>query len=403
MKTSVTEKFLSFIIHDTQSAYDAGVSPSTANQLEFAKVLVEECKSAGLSEVSVGEGGVVTATLHANIETDEIIGFLAHMDTSPDFSGNGVKPQIIYNYDGGDIALGGNLTLSPGEFPELRKYAGQTIITASGDTLLGADNKAGIAEILAAMEYLIRHPDIPHGKIRIAFTTDEEVGKGADLFDVAAFGADYAYTVDGGEIGELEYENFNAARVTFDITGKSVHPGHAKGIMINAGLIAAEIVSAFPADETPATTEGREGYYHLGSMTASVEKARIDYRIRDFDKKNFEYRMRFAEKLPDEFNLRYGKNTVRVEISEEYLNMKPKLDEFPHIIERARRAYAEAGVEINETPIRGGTDGSRLSYMGLPCPNIFTGGHNFHGPYEYIPAQSMEKAVEVIVNLCKKA
>jgi len=395
------EKFLSFIIHDTQSAYDAEGVPSTAKQLDFAKFLAEECKSIGLSEVAISEHGIVTATLHANADTPEVIGFLAHMDTAPDFAGSNVSAQIVHNYDGGDIVLNSDIVLSPDEFPELHEYIGLTIITTDGNSLLGADNKAGIAEILAAMEYLIQHPEISHGKIRVAFTTDEEVGKGAEHFDVAAFGADFGYTVDGGGIGELEYENFNAARVVYDIHGKSVHPGSAKGIMKNAGLIATEIVSAFPAYETPGTTEGREGYYHLNSMTASVEHARLDFRIRDFYDEYFEHRKAYAGIVAETFNFRYGKGTVKLEIHEEYRNMKLKIDECPEILERARRAYAEAGVEVKETLIRGGTDGARLSFMGLPCPNIFTGGHNFHGPYEYIPVESMEKAVEAIVNICK--
>jgi tripeptide aminopeptidase len=406
VKTSVVEKFLGFVRHDSQSAFDVESVPSTSKQLGFAKLLAQECMSVGLSEVAVSAHGIVTATLHANVDSADpnslgVIGFLAHMDTSPDFSGEGVSPQIIYNYDGGDIILNSDLTLSSVEFPELRDYVGQTIITTDGRTLLGADDKAGIAEILAAMEYLIQNPEIPHGKIRIAFTTDEEVGKGVDNFDVAAFGADIAYTVDGGGIGELEYENFNAARVIIDIAGKSVHPGQAKGIMKNAGLIAAEIVSLFPAHETPAATEGREGYYHLGSMTAGVSHARLVYTIRDFCDQNFEQRKAYAGLVAETFNFRYGKGTVNIEIRDEYRNMKLKIDECPQVLERARRAYVRSGVDIKETLIRGGTDGSRLSFMELPCPNIFTGGHNYHGPFEYIPAESMEKAVEVIVNICK--
>ena len=400
MKTSVAEKFLSLISHDTQSAHDADTSPSTAKQLDFAYILAEECKSVGLSEVTVNGHGLVTATLHANADVEDVIGFIAHMDTSPDFSGANVSAQIVYNYDGGNIVLNSYLTLSPDEFPELLGYTGQTIITTDGNTLLGADDKAGIAEILAAMEYFIQHPEIPHGKVRIAFTTDEEVGRGTDNFDIGAFGASYGFTVDGGGIGELEYENFNAARVVYDITGKSVHPGQAKGIMKNAGLIATELISQFPQNETPATTEGREGYYHLCSMTANVEHARLDYRIRDFDEEGLNKRKAFAEMAAETINFRYGKGTVGLKVQDEYRNMKCKIDEYPKIIDLARRAYAKAGLETKETPIRGGTDGAKLSFMGLPCPNIFTGGHNYHGPYEYIPVESMEKAVEVIVNIC---
>ena len=401
VKTAVRERFLSYITYDTQSDPDSDKTPSTSKQLAFAKLLYEECKAIGLSEVELNEYGIVTATLPSNINKTgvPVLGLLAHMDTSYEFSGKDVVPQIFDNYDGKDIELNAETVLSPKEFPALKNYIGQTIITASGNTLLGADDKAGVAEILTAMEYLIRHPEIPRGKIRIAFTPDEEIGQGTDNFDVESFGADFAFTVDGGPLGELEFENFNAAMATFEITGRAVHPGSAKGIMKNSGLIAAEIASAFPPDEAPSKTEGYEGFYHLVRIDGNVAKTRMEILIRCFDKEEFDARKKFVAYLAGSFNEKYGENTVILNMRDQYYNMKEKVDS--KIIEYAKSAFSAAGVEADIVPIRGGTDGARLSYKGLPCPNIFTGGHNFHGPYEFIPVESMEKAVYVIINLCK--
>ncbi|MDR3239512.1 MAG: peptidase T, partial [Clostridiales bacterium] len=338
----------------------------------------------------------------ATIPTEApVIGFIAHMDTSPDSSGQNVNPRVTENYGGGEIVLGHGKTLSPSEFPDLKKYTGQDIITADGGTLLGADDKAGVAEIMAAMEYLKLNPDICHGKIRIAFTPDEEIGRGVDHFDVEQFGAAFAYTVDGGELGELETENFNAARAIFEIEGKSVHTGSAKGIMINAGLLAVELAGRFPKAETPAETEGDEGFYHLLKIAGEVEKAKLVYLIRDFDRKGFEARKNFVEQAARDMREKYGQDTIRLRLYDEYYNMAEKLTDHQLIIDVAWNAMEKAGVKPRRSAIRGGTDGSRLCYMGLPCPNLFTGGHNFHGHYEYIPLQSMMKAVEVIVNICR--
>ena len=400
VKTAVLERFLGYVVHDTQSALDSDTVPSTGKQIEFAKLLAEECERMGLGEVVLSDFGVVMATLPSNMNAKvPVMGLLAHMDTSPDAPGEGVVPRIFENYDGGDIVLSAETVISPREFPALANYAGQTIITASGNTLLGADDKAGIAEILTAMEYLLQHPEIPHGKIRVAFTPDEEIGLGTENFDVAAFGADFAFTVDGGATGELEYENFNAASATFEITGKSIHTGYAKGIMINSLLIAAELAMAFPPDETPSATEGYEGFYHLAGIEGDVGYTKMYLLIRSFDKEEFEARKKFAADLADSVNEKYGANTVKLEISDQYYDMKEKID--PWIIEYAKSAYAGAGVEPIIIPVRGGTDGAMLSYKGLPCPNIFAGEHNFHGMYEFVPLESMEKAVHVIINLCK--
>jgi len=400
IKTAVRDRFLEYVTFDTQSDPDSDTTPSTSKQLDFARLLFEECKAIGLSDVELNEEfGIVTATLPSNIEAEvPVLGLLAHMDTSYEFSGSDVKPQVWEDYDGGVIKLNEAIELSPEEFPDLKNYIGQTIITASGDTLLGADDKSGIAEILTAMEYLINHPEMPRGKIRIAFTPDEEIGTGIGNFDVEAFGADFAFTVDGGALGELQYENFYAAYATFEITGRSVHPGSAKGIMINAALVAAEIASSFPPDEIPAKTEGYEGFYHLSEVEGGVAASQMDYLIRCFDEEEFEARKKFVADLADSFNEKYGENTVKLDLRDQYRNMKEQVD--PQIIEFAETAFTAAGVRPIADPIRGGTDGSQLSYMGLPCPNIFAGGYNFHGPYEFIPLESMEKAVQVIINLC---
>ena len=400
VRASVLERFLGYVTHDTQSDPSSDTAPSSGKQMEFLKLLYEECKAIGLSDVELNEFGILTATLPSNIEAGvPVMGFLAHVDTSPEFSGKDVKPRVFENYDGKDIVLSPETVISPEEFPKLKNYIGQTIITASGDTLLGADDKTGIAEILTAMEYLIQHPEIPHGKIRIAFTPDEEIGRGPENFDVEAFGADFAFTVDGGSLGELQFENFYAAQAAFEITGKSIHPGSAKGIMKNAALIAVEITSSLPPDEIPAETEDYEGFYHLTDMEGDVTKSTMHFLIRCFDDEEFDARKKFMADLADSFNEKYGEDTVKLDIIDQYRNMKEMVD--PQIIEFAKSAFSAAGVEPHFVPIRGGTDGARLSYMGLPCPNIFTGGHNFHGPYEFAHLETMEKAVDVIISLCR--
>jgi tripeptide aminopeptidase len=398
----VTDLFMRFVAYDTSSDYESTTYPSTESQRGFAKIAAEACVSVGLADVNVDAYGYVTATLPANTKTEQpVIGLLAHMDTSSDAPGCAKDARIVGNYDGGDIVLGHGLTLSPAEFPELAKYVGQDIIVSDGNALLGADDKAGIAEILAAMAYLNGHPEIKHAKIRVAFTPDEEVGRGVDHFDVKKFGADFAYTIDGGEIGELDAETFNAARAIFTVTGKSVHPGAAYGVMVNAGLVAAEIIGAFPSDETPATTRGRDGFYHLTDMKAETASAKLSFILRDFDAEGLEKRKRYAMDVAARLNEKYGGAAVRVEITDEYRNMYEVLADKPEILERARAAILSEGIDVIEHPVRGGTDGARLSFMGLPCPNLFTGGHNFHGPYEYIPVQSMEAAVRVIVSLVR--
>ncbi|MDR2649324.1 MAG: peptidase T [Clostridiales bacterium] len=399
---SVKSRFLRYVQVDTQSANESGVFPTTLKQLDLAAMLAEECKSIGLTDVCQDEYGYVYASLPSNIQTEApTIGFVAHMDTSPDCSGVNVKPRVIHDYDGGDIALGA-VTLSPAEFPSLNQYKGLDIITASGGTLLGADDKAGLAEILTAMEYLIENPDIRHGKIRVGFTPDEEVGHGVDRFDLEIFGAAYAYTIDGGEIGELEAENFNAARAIINITGKSIHTGSAKGIMVNAALIAVELASRMPENEIPAQTEGYEGFFHLLDIQGQVEHARVVFLIRDFDVDSFNARKAFIKENVTGLNEKY-EGALSLNLYDEYLNMAGPLAEHGPVVDRAHKAMEDAGIIPIRKPIRGGTDGSRLCYMGLPCPNIFTGGHNAHGPYEYIPLRSMEKAVEVIVNICKSS
>gem|GEM_PF-10228 len=402
IKTAVLERVLRYVSHDTQSDPNSDAAPSTEKQTEFAKILAEECKAAGLSEVVLNGHGIVTATLPSNIEAGvPVIGFIAHMDTSPDASGQDVIPRVFENYDGKDIVLNAKTVISPDEFPDLKKYAGQTIITASGGTLLGADDKAGIAIILTAMEHLLQNPQIPRGKIRIAFTPDEEIGRGTVNFDIEAFGADFAFTVDGGALGELTFENFNAAKAQMEITGRAIHPGSAKGIMKNAALIATELASAFPANDTPANTEGYEGFYHLTKIEGHAERAVMEILIRSFDGEDFEARKKFVAELADDFNGKYGENTVKLDMTDQYYNMKDKID--PEIIKYAKAAFAAAGVKPDTVPARGGTDGAALSHRGLPCPNIFTGGYNSHGPYEFIPLESMEKAVGVVVNLASES
>lgn len=398
MKT-VTERFLAYVKHHTTSDEDSNSFPSTKNQLAFARFLAKECEAIGLQSVFVDEYGYVTATLPGTIQDAPTIGFIAHMDTSPDASGENILPNIVENYDGGNIPLNGT-SLSPAEFPFLKDYIGQTLITSDGTTLLGADDKAGIAEILTAMEYLMTHPEIPHGDIRIAFTPDEEIGKGVDFFDVASFGANFAYTLDGGRIGELEYENFNAARAIIRIKGKNVHPGTAKNVMVNAALIGTEIASLLPEREIPAKTEGYEGFFHLCSFQGDVTSATLTYIIRDFDKDSFEHRKDLIRLIVERKNTQH-QGAIELELRDEYYNMLSQVEPHMEIVDLAKQAMLDCGVTPIIQPIRGGTDGARLSFMGLPCPNLFAGGHNFHSNYEFVPVVSMEKAVQVMIRIAE--
>lgn len=395
----VVNNFLEYVKIYTTSDEDSPTCPSTKRQFNLANKLVEQCKQIGLSEVSIDDNGYVTASIMPNCEKIKTtIGFISHIDTSPAVTGENVRPQLL-EYKGGDIVLNENTILSPKEFPSLNDYVGKTIITTDGNTLLGADDKAGIAEIMTAAEYIINNPNIKHGKIRIAFTPDEEIGRGADKFDVEAFGADFAYTVDGGRIGELEYENFNAAKAKIYIHGKNVHPGTAKDTMINSILIAGEFMHMLPENETPAHTDGYEGFYHLDDIVGNVEETKLTYIIRDFDMEKFSKRKDNIMNIVNQLNDKYGKNIITIDLKDEYFNMVEKINEKKYVVDLAFKAMQEVGIEPIIQPIRGGTDGSRLSFMGLPCPNIFTGGHNFHGKYEYIPVYAMEKAVEVIVKI----
>ena len=399
----VEERFLEYVKLNTKSDETTRVTPSTKGQLVLAEILYNELKELGLKDARISEYGYVYATLEKNCNKEiPAIGFIAHMDTAPDYSGENVKPQIIENYDGGDIKLNDSVVLSPKFSPELKQYIGQRLITTDGNTLLGADDKAGLAEIMTAVEYLINHPEIEHGDIKIGFTPDEEIGEGADHFDVEGFGADFAYTMDGGRIGELEFENFNAAVVKVKITGVNVHPGYAKDKMLNSIMVANEFINSLPLDEVPEKTERYEGFYHLTDVNATVENTTLSYIIRDFFNDTFEGRKNKLKEIEKELNKKYGEGTVLLEIKEQYRNMKEKIEPVMHIIETANEAMIEANVTPNIRPIRGGTDGARLSFMGLPTPNIFAGGENFHGKYEYVPIESMEKAVEVIVNIVKK-
>ena len=400
MKT-VTERFLKCISFNTKSDEESQSFPSTDTQLDFGKILVKELEEIGLKNIKQDKYGYVTAEIPATAEGFYTVGFIAHMDTSPDASGENIKPQIIENYDGGDISIG-EKTLSPKEFKDLSIYKGQTIIATDGTTLLGADDKAGVSEIIYAADYIINHSEIPHGTIKIAFTPDEEVGRGVDYFDVKAFGADFAYTMDGGKIGELEYENFNAARAKIKINGKNVHPGYAKNVMINAALIGTELAQSLPENETPAKTDGYNGFYHLTSFNGTVEECKLTYILRDFDADSLETRKETVRKAIAEINAKYG-NVASAEIYDEYSNMAEKIKENMFVVDIAKKAFKNCGLEPLVQPIRGGTDGARLSFMGLPCPNIFAGGHNFHGVYEYVPVKSMEKASEIIIEICKEA
>jgi tripeptide aminopeptidase len=400
--SSVIERFLRYVKIDTQSSEGVEKHPTTEKQFNLAKLLAEELKAIGLEEINTDQYGIVTATLPANLDhAVPVMGLLAHMDTSPGMSGENVNPQLIENYDGGDIVLDkeSGVILSPREFPELKRYIGKTLITTDGKTLLGADDKAGVAEIMASLEHLHKNPSLKHGKLRIAFTTDEETGTGVDVFDVKQFGADYAYTVDGGELGELEYENFNAAAATVIFKGRSVHPGDAKDKMINAALVAMEFDSLLPPQERPEHTTGYEGFFHMMHMTGSVEEATLRYIIRDHDATKYDFRRETMGKAAEWLNRRYGPGTVTLELKEQYRNMREKIEPVMWVLDMAREAIQAVGITPVTKPIRGGTDGARLSWMGLPTPNLFTGGMNFHGRYECIPTFAMEKAVEVLIKL----
>ncbi|MEC1646580.1 peptidase T [Bacillus halotolerans] len=404
MKQDIIERFTTYVKVDTQSDESVDACPSTPGQLTLGNMLVEELKSIGMEDAAIDENGYVMATLPSNTDKDvPTIGFLAHVDTATDFTGKNVNPQIVESYDGKDITLNEKLQviLSPDQFPELSGYKGHTLITTDGTTLLGADNKAGIAEIMTAMDYLIKHPEIKHGTIRVAFTPDEEIGRGPHKFDVGRFNASFAYTVDGGPLGELEYESFNAAAAKITIKGNNVHPGTAKGKMVNSAKIAMKLNSMLPADEAPEYTEGYEGFYHLLSIQGDVEETKLHYIIRDFDKNIFQNRKETMQRIVEELQNEYGQNRIQLDMNDQYYNMREKIEPVIEIVNIAKQAMENLGIEPNISPIRGGTDGSQLSYMGLPTPNIFTGGENFHGKFEYISADNMVKAVNVIVEIAK--
>ena len=401
---ALLERFLKYVSIHTTSDENTGLVPSTPQQMEFAKILAEELKDMGMQDVSLDKKGYLMATLPSNIDKDvPTVGFISHLDTSPDMSGKNVKPRIMENYDGNDIILNEkeNIVLSPKQFPELTMYRGQSLVVTNGLTLLGADDKAGIAEIMTAMDYFIKNPDVKHGKVRIAFNPDEEIGLGAHHFDVEKFGCQFAYTMDGGEIGELEYENFNAAGAKVTFYGTNVHPGYAKNKMVNSMKIATKFMATVPANESPEYTDGYEGFYHLTGIGGDVEKTTVSYIIRDHDRKKFEERKAHLQMLVDKINSEFGDNTATLEVKDQYYNMKEKVEPVKYIVDIASEAIRQAGVEPKVKPIRGGTDGAQLSFKGLPCPNIFAGGHNFHGKYEFVPIQSMEKATEVIKNIIK--
>ncbi|RPK03401.1 Tripeptide aminopeptidase [Bacillus subtilis] len=404
MKEEIIERFTTYVKVDTQSDESVDTCPSTPGQLTLGNMLVDELKSIGMQDAAIDENGYVMATLPSNTEKDvSTIGFLAHVDTATDFTGKNVNPQIVESYDGKDIVLNEQLQviLSPDQFPELPGYKGHTLITTDGTTLLGADNKAGIAEIMTAMDYLIKHPEIKHGAIRVAFTPDEEIGRGPHKFDVKRFNASFAYTVDGGPLGELEYESFNAAAAKITIKGNNVHPGTAKGKMINSAKIAMKLNSLLPADEAPEYTEGYEGFYHLLSIQGDVEETKLHYIIRDFDKDHFQSRKETMKRVVEELQNEYGQDRIQLDMNDQYYNMREKIEPVIEIVNIAKQAMENLGIEAKISPIRGGTDGSQLSYMGLPTPNIFTGGENFHGKFEYISADNMVKAVNVIVEIAK--
>jgi tripeptide aminopeptidase len=403
-KKNIIERFTSYVTIDTQSDPDSQETPSTKKQWDLAKKLAEELKQIGMQEVEIDANSYIMATLPANIAHEvPVIGFVSHFDTSPDFSGTNVKPQIVENYDGKDIVLNKEqeIILSPDYFEDLLQYKGQTIITTDGTTLLGADDKAGITEIISAMEYLIDNPQILHGKIRVGFTPDEEIGRGAHKFDVKKFGAEWAYTMDGSQVGELEFENFNAAEAKVTVQGKIVHPGYAKDKMVNSMYIAQDFINSLPRLETPEHTEDRQGFFHLTDIKGDVEETKLKYIIRDHDKDHFEARKEMIRNLVSEINSQHEKEIIKIEIKDQYSNMREKVEPVMHIVDIAEEAMKAVNINPLIKPIRGGTDGAQLSYMGLPCPNIFAGGHNFHGRYEYVPVESMQKAVEVIVKIAE--
>lgn len=402
---TIVERFLKYVSFDTQSAEDAETTPSTEKQWILASYLKEELEGIGLTEVEIDEHAYVYATLPANTDKPlPTVGFIAHMDTSPDCSGKDVKPRIVKDYDGGDIVLdeAAGIVTSPKKFPELLDHVGEDIIVTDGHTLLGADDKAGIAEIVQAMVYLIAHPEIKHGRIRVGFNPDEEIGLGAHRFNVEKFGCDFAYTMDGGELGELEFENFNAASAKVEVTGVSVHPGYAKNKMVNAARVATEYASLMPAAETPERTAEYEGFYHLLGMSGNVEKATLTYIIRDHSRARFEERKEYAAAVGELLNKKYGAGTVKVTLSDQYYNMREKVEPVMHIIDTALDAMKDCGIQPRVRAIRGGTDGAQLSFKGLPCPNIFAGGLNFHGPHEFLPIPSLEKASMVVVKICER-
>ncbi|MBQ7870317.1 MAG: peptidase T [Prevotella sp.] len=399
----ITERFLNYTKFDTQSAEDSQSVPSTSKQLVFAEYLRKELEAEGLEDVELDDKGYIYATLPSNIKGKDVptIGFISHYDTSPDCSGADIKARIVKGYDGGDITLSEGIVSSPKKFPELLSHVGEDLIVTDGHTLLGADDKAGIAEIMQAVCWLRDHKEVKHGKIRVAFNPDEEIGMGAHHFDVEKFGCEWAYTMDGGDVGELEFENFNAAGAKVTIKGMSVHPGYAKDKMVNANRLAAEFAAMLPADETPETTEGYQGFYHLLGIKSNIENATMSYIIRDHDRRKFEARKAFFAECAEKMNEKYGEGTVVADVRDQYYNMKEKIDPCMHVIDIVLKAMQDCGVAPKVKPIRGGTDGAQLSFKGLPCPNIFAGGVNFHGPYEFVSIQSMQKAMEVIVRICE--
>lgn len=403
---NIINRFISYVIIDTESDASSKTTPSTKKQLVLAKKLVKELQDIGMSEVTIDKNGYVMATLPSNIEKEvPTIGFISHYDTTPDFTGANVKPQIVENYDGKDIVINPaeNIVLSPKRFKDLLKYKGKTLITTDGTTLLGADDKAGLTEIVSAMEHLLANPEIKHGRVRICFTPDEEIGRGAHLFDVEKFGCDWAYTMDGSEIGELEYENFNAAQAKLTFKGRSVHPGYAKNKMINAMLLASNFIAKLPKNEVPEKTSGYEGFFHVTKINGGIEQTEVNIIIRDFKKKSFEKRKKSIEsrvkKINEKWHKKFGDNIIDLEINDQYYNMKEKVMPVFHSVKLVEKSMKDIGIKPIIKPIRGGTDGCQLSYKGLPCPNIFAGGHNFHGKYEYVPVESMQKATELIVKI----
>lgn len=404
MIENLIERLIRYAKIDTQSDFENNATPSTPGQWDLLNELKKEMKNIGLEEVEVDDHGYLFGTLPANTEEQRpVIGFLAHVDTATDFTGKGVNPQRIENYDGKDISLNDKVTMKTADFPALQNYIGHTLITTDGTTLLGADNKAGIAEIMTAMEYLIEHPEIEHGKIRVGFTPDEEIGRGPHKFDVARFGADYAYTMDGGPLGELQYESFNAASAKLTVHGTSVHPGSAKNKMVNAITVATRFQAEMPTDEVPEKTEGYEGFIHLNNFNGSVEQAVLHYIVRDFDKDKFESKKRHMEQVAAELQKEFGKEAIELELEDQYYNMREKIEPVMEIVDQAEQAMKTLGLSPDIIPVRGGTDGSQLSYMGLPTPNIFTGGENYHGKFEFISAENMEKATQVIIEVAKTA